>query len=281
MDVRVSGLLNLIRNDYLLNARRSFDTFVVFHWKHVERILGGLHVHRLGARDLEAFKARRLEEGAARGSINLQLALLRRGLRLAQRLELVRKIPHVALLAGSTIREGFLTAEQFGRILATLEVLDPDAADVVAFLYSTGWRVGEATGLTWREVNDEAIHLSASRSKNGRPRTIPLEGPLRGILERRRELRSSGPYVFHRGGRRIRSFRGAWARACRVRGLAGALVHDLRRSFCRNALLAGVPQRIAMAIGGWTSPRVWARYAIVDEALIAEAMRRMARKTAP
>src|SRR5688572_19745715 len=130
----VGNLIDLIERDYTLNGRRSFGTCVVFHWKHVKRILGTVRVSKLTAAKIDSFKERRLEEGASRGSVNIQLALLRRGLRLALRLGRAEKIPHVALLAGQKVREGFITQEQFQQIRMTLEVLDRDAADMAEWL---------------------------------------------------------------------------------------------------------------------------------------------------
>ncbi len=271
----VSDLLRLIAHDYQINGRRSYESFVVYHWRHVDRLLGRLSISKLKPDPIEEFKLTRLEEGAARGSVNLQLGLLRRGLRLALRLGRVAKIPHVQMLSGQVVREGYLTAAQFSKIHATLEVLDADVADVCRWLYASGWRLGEALGLRWQEVSDEAITLPSKRSKNGRSRTVPLAATLRSVIEKRREDRR-GPFVFHRRGRPIRSFRGTWRRACRVRGLDGVLIHDTRRSFARNCLLAGVPMRTAMAIGGWTSTRTFHRYAICDERCMAEALEKMA-----
>ncbi len=267
----VCQLLALIEHDYKVNDRRSFHSFVVHHWRHVVRLLGHMPCKYLNGTAIEHYKATRLEEGAARGSVNNQLSLLRRGLRLAVRTGKIPGAPHVQLLSGQTVREGFLTAAQFRKILATLQVLDGDAADAAEFLYASGWRLEEVLGLTWAEVTDEAIHLRRRRSKNARARTVPLVAKLREIVERRAAQRD-GPNVFHRHGKPIRSFRGAWARACKVRGLDGALIHDMRRSFARNCLLAGVTREQAMAIGGWRSTRVWNRYAIVDESLLAEAL---------
>lgn len=53
------------------------------------------------------------------------------------------------------------------------------------------------------------------------------------------------PYVFHRDGEEIRSFRKAWDGACERAGLVGAWFHDLRRTAVVNLERAGVPRSVA------------------------------------
>jgi integrase len=51
------------------------------------------------------------------------------------------------------------------------------------------------------------IRLRAENSKNGKPRLLPLLGALTEIVERRWiKRRLDCTFVFHRGGRQIRSF---------------------------------------------------------------------------
>ena len=74
----------------------------------------------------------------------------------------------------------------------------------------------------------------------------------------------SCPFVFHRDGEHIQSFRKAWDTACEKAGYPGKLVHDLRRTGVRNLIRAGVPQSVAMKISGHKDVRIFARYNIVD-----------------
>jgi hypothetical protein len=46
---------------------------------------------------------------------------------------------------------------------------------------------------------------------------------------------------------------------------SGLLYHDLRRSFARDALRAGIPESIARRLGGWLTKSVFNRYALVDD----------------
>lgn len=69
----------------------------------------------------------------------------------------------------------------------------------------------------------------------------------------------------HRG-RRMTSFRKAWATACRRAGVRGRLVHDLRRTAVRNMERQGVPRSVATKLTGHKTESVYRRYAIVSDA---------------
>ncbi|HZF04612.1 MAG TPA: tyrosine-type recombinase/integrase [Patescibacteria group bacterium] len=109
------------------------------------------------------------------------------------------------------------------------------------------------------------------RTKNRKGRVFPLLPELRAVLERvvtatRKFEQKTGrvlPWLFHREGERIRSFRRAWITACRRAGLARVverdgrtivfplrIPHDFRRTAVRNLERAGVPRSTAMAMVG-------------------------------
>jgi integrase len=146
--------------------------------------------------------------------------------------------------------------------------LPAEVRPVIAFLYATGWRVSEALGLTWAQVDREnaTVRLSAAETKGKKGRVFPYgdAASLRALLDARWEARE-GPLVFHRGGTPIKSFRRAWARACTRANVPGRLVHDLRRSAARAFRRAGLSESDIMELCGWETPAMFRRYAIRDE----------------
>lgn len=85
------------------------------------------------------------------------------------------------------------------------------------------------------------------------------------------------PWVFHRDGDEIKSFRKAWNGACERAGHAGAWFHDLRRTAVVNLERAGVSRSVATELTGHETEAVYARYAIADAAALAEGVEKLAK----
>ena len=183
---------------------------------------------------------------------------------------------------GEQCSEGVFEREDF---LRHREALPPEIKPVTTFAYWTGCRKGEILALRWSQVDldNRTVRLEPGETKNDEPRIIPLAGELLEMLRMQRQIRDGQcpgcPWVFFRsGGRRIRSIRGAWDKACEVVGLVGdasRLLHDLRRTGVRNLIRAGVPEKVAMLISGHRTRSVFERYNIVDERDLHDAARKV------
>jgi integrase len=180
--------------------------------------------------------------------------------------------PHFPMLKEAPPRRGFFERSQFEAMRRHLS----DALRlVVTFAYLTGWRIpSEVLTLTWSQVSfvEGNVRLEPGTTKNDEGRTFPLTAELRALLENQRAdtealQRETGqiiPYVFHRGGKPIRDFRGAWRTACKRAGVPGRIPHDFRRTAIRNMVRDGVPERVAMQLSGHRTRSVFERYNIVS-----------------
>jgi len=284
--VTLKKLLDDLRDVYVTNKLASLRTFP----SHRTALLAAFGV---GARavDITTSAIRKAikgwqEAGKANATINRYTTTLRRAFSLAAQAEEFPSIPYVPRLKEENTREGFYTRAEF---LAILEhIRDGALRDFIEWGYFTGMRKGEIAKLTRALVDRETwtMTLPGRITKNGKPKTLALVGPLRAIVERRlAAARPDCPLLFWRlrtggarsGGEpvRIYDFKRAWRAACRRAGLQGRLFHDFRRTGARNLVRAGVDRKVAMAITGHRTESVFSRYNITDGLDLAEAAEKL------
>ena len=270
----VGGLRALAEKQYDIDGRRSKDRLVQY-WDHLERFFGaGTRVVHVAGVRLDDYAAARLAEGAARQTVNNELAALRRGFRLAIDKGLLAAAPVFKLPKVPNARSGFFEDGDFAALLLELPT---DVRDLVQFLRATGWRRDEGRLLRWTSVDRKGgiIRLEDVRSKSGEPRVFPFGlAPAFKALIKRRWAARNGLYVFHRHGQPlgIGALRAAWKRATKRAGLEGMLVHDLRRTAARDFRRAGVSEGEIMKLCGWRTRSMFDRYNIIDEADLAAAV---------
>jgi integrase len=262
-----------IETEYTVNKRDSLDHLKRRIALHLKPWFRGRRMTKITTADITAYVEHRQKAGAAAASINRELAILKRAYTLAIRggKLLPAHRPYIAMLAEHNVRTGFFEAEQFSSVKGRLSAaLQP----VAEFAYLTGWRVqSEVLPLEWRHVDLKAgtVTLDPGSTKNGEGRTLYLTAALRVLLEAQKAIADTFkakdmivPYVFHRNGKRIKVFYGAWRSACRKAGLPGKLLHDCRRTAARNYIRNGIPERVAMALTGHKTRAVFDRYNIVS-----------------
>jgi integrase len=288
----LGNLTEILLNDYRANARRSIDRLedAIIHLKEFfgpDRRATDLTADRIVAYQAYRQEQRHKGRSVANATINYELAMLRRAFRLAARARKVAFRPEFEMLHVKNARQGFFEANQYR---AVVEHLPDYLKPVAAIAYASGWRTkSELLTRQWRHVDLDSgwLRLDPGEGKTSEGRMFPLSPELRSLLEDQREYvsdieRSTGqiiPWVFvHPDGSPIRDFRYAWAKACKAGGVAGRLVHDLRRTAVRNLERAGVPRSAAMKITGHKTETVYRRYAIVDEGMMREAAEKLAER---
>ena len=279
--LRVDHLLRDLLNDYQVNGKRSVDKARRCA-RRLSAAFGGSRAVSLTTADVRGYIATRQEEGAANATINRELAALKRAFSLAMANQTLRFRPFIPMLTENNVRTGFLSE---GEVSALAKQLPPPLKLVLLFAAFSGWRKREVLGLTWAnvELSRGVVRLEPGVSKAGEGREVYLtpemvslfRGQKDETVRLEREQNRIIPWVFHRNGKPIRSFDGAW-RAVRGRlGMPWVLFHDLRRTAVRNMVRAGIPERVAMQISGHKTRSIFDRYHIVSEGDLKEAARKL------
>ena len=208
-------------------------------------------------------------KGAANGTINRELAALKRMLNLGaqQTPSRVDRVPHIPMLKENNTRKGFFEQDQFEAVRDALPEYLKGFATVA---YHTGWRLGEIAGLTWAQVDREigTIRLEAGTTKNDEARIVYMTDEVREVIERRWAERDNLlPYVFlnSNGTDKVKRFDKAWKRACKDSAIGPRWFHDFRRTAVRDMDRAGVSQVVGMKISGHKTDSVYRRYNIVSD----------------
>ncbi len=280
--VRYDEIANDLRQDYRTNGSRNLKEAET-RLAHLDRHFRGWRVLRIGRPELIAYCQKRQEEGASNATINREIAVLKRMFRLAYEDKKVLRIPPVKLLKESAPRQGFFEPDAYEAVCRHLPLT---VRPGVAFAYVTGWRgPSEVLPLRWPQVDFKGgvVRLEPGTTKNREARTFPMFPELRSLLEAQRAYtdriqREQGriiPWVFHRQGTPIRSFRKAWVKACLKAGQPGRIPHDLRRTAVRNMVRRGIGERVAMTLAGHKTRSVFDRYNIVSQGDLHEAARKL------
>jgi len=223
----------------------------------------------INSEGIDEFKEKRLADKVRTATVNRDLAVLRRMLKIAERKRLItynpfrevemleerkeRRQPHILTYAEE--EKLLLIASDHIRVLAIL-ILD------------TGLRSGrEALALKWEDVDftSNSIRIRQSKTLAG-IRTIPMGLRCKAELMRWREL--LGPefseYVFANPQRpqiHLGDVRRAWPKALKAAGLKFFWLYDLRHTFASRLTEAGVSPIFVAQIMGHSSPNILQTYA--------------------
>ncbi len=285
--IRMDQLLELPVVDYRRNLRKSLPNLEGRIRSYLGPFFRGRRAAEVTALDIQQFILTRQQACASNAEINRELSVLKRAYSLGMQAGFVTARPYIPMLRENNVRKGFFELHQFEALLLYLtEAMQA----VVVFAYVTGWRIqSEILGIQWPQVDfkAETIRLEPGTTKNDDGRIFPFTDRLRSLLVRQREKAEilkqerglTCPWVFHRDGKPIKSFRLAFKTACRKAGLSDKIPHDLRRTAVRNLVRAGVPERVAMQLTGHRTRSVFERYNVTSEVDLREAAVKLNRAT--
>ena len=223
---------------------------------------------------IEDFKEKRLSDGVRTATVNRDLAVLRRMMKLAARKMFINEspFPDVEFLEERKQRRRphILTFEEEDRLLAAAV---PHVRALTVLILETGLRSRrEALSLLWSDVDfvNDLICVRESKTRAG-DRAIPISGRCKIELLRWRGL--LGPEfsccVFpnmRTPSKPLSDVRRSWAKALEDAGLEYFWIYDLRHTLASRLTQAGVSPIFVAQIIGHSSPSILSTYArAIDE----------------
>jgi len=245
--------------------------------------LGKLKLAQITPDLIEEFKDKRLADGARAATVNRDLAVLRRMLKLAERKRFISRSPftEVEFLEERKARRKphIVTFEEEERIL---KVADPHIRTLTVLLLETGMRSHrEALVLRWDDIDfgTDTIRIRESKTAAG-IRAIPLSDRCKEELRVWRDR--IGPefstYVFPNmrdPSRPLRDIRRSWVKALKAARIDFFWLYNCRHSFASRLCAAGVSDLFVAQIIGHSSPSIVQTYAKAIDEYRRDAIRKM------
>ncbi len=235
--------------------------------------IGQLPLDRVHNDALAKFKQDRRRAGRMSGTINKELAAVRRILNLAARVwrhpngqTWLPAPPLLEMERGPARRPYPISWEEQGRLFRELPA---HLERIALFAVNTGCRSGEICRFSWEwevavpEVNDSVFLIPDSVAKNGEERIVVLNRIARKVVEAERGKHPSIVFTYH-GERLTRVRNHAWKKARDRAGLPEVRVHDLRHTFGHRLRAAGVSFEDRQDLLGHKSVRITTHYSSPD-----------------
>ncbi len=263
--------------------KRSLDRDV-YALNAVLPYIGNLPLERIHNDSLAKYKAKRTSLGMAAGTVNKELATVRRILNLAARvwrdengLSWLAAPPLIQMVPGQGRKPYPLSWQEQRRLFAEL----PEHLEGMAlFKVNTGTRQNEVCQLRWdwevqvSELETSVFIIPEWLAKNGEERIIVLNEVAQTIVDRQRGQHPE--YVFtYKGHPLSRMTTTAWKKARQRVGLPQVRVHDLKHTFGHRLRAAGVPFEDRQDLLGHRSGRITTHYSAPDIARLLEAAERV------
>jgi hypothetical protein len=171
--IRYDEIAEDLRAYYRTTKKRNI-TEAEKRLKHLGAKFKGWRVAAIDPPAVTRYVEHRQHESAANGTINRELAVLSRMLRLAYENNKLARLPVIRKLKEADPRSGFFEPEQFA---AVRKHLPDDVQTAITIAYTYGWRMqSEVLALERRHLDLEAgtLRLDPGMTKNGKGRVVYL-----------------------------------------------------------------------------------------------------------
>jgi len=259
-DPKIADFAEVYFKEYccVRNSRPDFKEHAI---KPIVRLLGSVSLKTLKRKHAHEFTEKLLND-VEPATVNRSLAVLKNMLGFAVDKEYLAANPlaRFKLLPEEQRPTRILSLEEYWRLIECHD--DPVAAAYATVLGETAIRKSEGIRLTWSFIDFHQRLLTVERSKNRKPRYIPLsEFALQALASLQRLDGCPSVFVRLDDGTPWHSFQGPFNRAKEKAGLEWVGFHDLRHFRASQWVMQGVDIRTVQELLGHQSITTTMRYA--------------------
>ncbi|MCR4293833.1 MAG: tyrosine-type recombinase/integrase [Candidatus Kuenenia sp.] len=260
-----TDMMEKFMKEHAPNVSTNMQTSYVSSLKHLNPYFGNKKLSEISQKKIVEYKVLRKGEGAKPATVNRELAMLSKAFSLAfKEWEWVSENPvsKVRKEKEDNEKDRWLTLDEEKRLL---EASPQWLKDIIIFNLHTGFRIDELLSLEWPRVNLFNKTILIQKSKNGKPRTLPLNQIVIDILVEKSKVRNiKNDLVFASGaGTKIDSdnLRRALDRALQKAGIRDVTPHTFRHTFATRLAQRGVDIYKIAKLLGHKDIRMTLRYA--------------------
>lgn len=262
---------------YVKTYKRSWDTDVSLLRNHLLPRFANRHLDSITRQDIQKMHQERRASGAAPGSANRLLIMMRYVFNLALKWEApgIKTNPcaGVPLLEVNNKKERYLSVEEAQRLYeAVCTSENPMLRFVVTMLLLTGARKREVLDAKWQDFDLSRRIWRIPMSKSGKARHVPLaDGAMNVLATMPRNLHTDYVFANPKTNKPYRSIFSSWNTARKQAGLADVRMHDLRHSFASLLINSGRTLYEVQHILGHTQVKTTQRYAHLSQDTLLDA----------
>lgn len=206
----------------------------------------------------------RRRQKAAASTINREISIMKQFFVYLVRTGVIPASPAAELPIEKhmTVRDRWITPEEEEKlILCAPHWFKP----IIKFAAATGMRRGEIMLLTWKDIDITLKIARVRKSKNDKPRNIPLtKRALEALEESRRRQEPGTTWVFTNTRNHAldsQTFDYGFLLIRRAAGIRDLHFHDLRHTFATRLVQRGVDLYVVQRLLGHSNPEMTQRYA--------------------
>ncbi|GAX62368.1 site-specific tyrosine recombinase [Candidatus Scalindua japonica] len=246
------------------SMQRSYASYL----KHLIPYFGDSTLLLVSRKKISGYKVLRKDEGARPATINRELAMVSKAFTLAlEDWEWIdgndKPFSKMSYEKENNVRDRWLTEEEEKRLL---ESSPGWLREIINFALNTGLRQDELLSLEWNRTNLFRKTILIKKTKNGKPKTVPLNRNAMEVIERKSEekvriLKNDFVFVSSHGTKIDRhNLRRAFNNAVRRAEIEDFRFHDLRHCFCTKLAQRGVDIYKIAKLAGHEDIRMTQRY---------------------